>query len=48
MSRLSRTCRDWYQLLELAAAFGVLLVDQDDLYDPGEHNDRSCWGLRGS
>ena len=40
MSRLARSCKDWYQLLELAAVFGVLIADQDGLYDPGEYNDR--------
>jgi DNA invertase Pin-like site-specific DNA recombinase len=45
MSRLARSCKDWYHLLELAAVFGVLLVDQDGLYDPGEYNDRLLLGL---
>src|SRR4051812_43333100 len=47
MSRLARSCKDWYHLLELAAVFGVLLVDQDGLYDPGEYNDRLLLGLAG-
>src|SRR5262249_1352810 len=48
MSRLARSCKDWYQLLELAAVFGVLIADQDGLYDPGEYNDRLLLGLKGS
>lgn len=46
MSRLARSCKDWYQLLELAAVFGVLIADQDGLYDPGEYNDRLLLGLK--
>ena len=34
MSRLARSCKDWYYLLELCALFGTLLADQDGLYDP--------------
>jgi DNA invertase Pin-like site-specific DNA recombinase len=48
MSRLARSCKDWYQLLELAAVFGVLIADQDGLYDPGEYNDRLLLGLKGT
>jgi DNA invertase Pin-like site-specific DNA recombinase len=47
MSRLARSCKDWYQLLELAAVFGVLIADQDGLYDPGDYNDRLLLGLSG-
>jgi len=46
MSRLARSCKDWYQLLELAAVFGVLIADQDGLYNPGEYNDRLLLGLK--
>lgn len=48
MSRLARSCRDWYQLLELCAIFGVLLGDQDGLYDPQHYNDRLLLGLKGT
>jgi resolvase-like protein len=48
MSRLARSCKDWYQLLELCAVFDVLLADQDGLYDPGDHNDRLLLGLKSS
>jgi DNA invertase Pin-like site-specific DNA recombinase len=34
MSRLARSCKDWYQLIELCALFRTLLADQDGLYDP--------------
>src|SRR5262245_12101835 len=48
MSRLARSCKDWYQLLELAAVFGVLIAEQDGLYAPGEYNDRLLLGLKGT
>src|SRR5262245_28066978 len=48
MSRLARSCKDWYQLLELCAVFDVLLADQDGLYDPGDYNDRLLLGLKGT
>ena len=40
VSRLARNSLDWYQLLELAAAFNVLIADEDGIYNPGEFNDR--------
>lgn len=48
MSRLARSCRDWHQLLELCALFGVLLGDADGLYDPRGYNDRLLLGLKGT
>jgi DNA invertase Pin-like site-specific DNA recombinase len=48
MSRLARCNRDWHQLLELCAVFGVLLADLDGLYDPGNYNDRLLLGLKGT
>jgi DNA invertase Pin-like site-specific DNA recombinase len=48
MSRLARSCRDWHQLLEVCALFGVLLADTDGLYDPREYNDRLLLGLKGT
>jgi DNA invertase Pin-like site-specific DNA recombinase len=48
VSRLARNCLDWYQLLELAAAFGVLIADEDGLYDPAAINDRLLLGLKGT
>jgi DNA invertase Pin-like site-specific DNA recombinase len=47
MSRPARSCKDWNQLLELCALFQTLLADQDDLYDPGDYNDRLLLGLTG-
>jgi DNA invertase Pin-like site-specific DNA recombinase len=48
MSRLARSCRDWYQLLEVCALFGVLLADREGLYDPRQYNDRLLLGLKGT
>ena len=48
VSRLARNSLDWYQLLELAAAFEVLIADEDGVYDPGEFNDRLLLGLKGT
>src|SRR5262249_37918689 len=48
MSRLARSGRDWYQLIELCALTGTLLADTDGVYDPGEYNDRLLLGLKGT
>ncbi len=48
MSRLARSCKDWYQLLELCALFATLICDLDGLYDPTCYNDRLLLGLKGT
>jgi DNA invertase Pin-like site-specific DNA recombinase len=48
MSRLARSCKDWYQLLELCALFGTVLADPDGVYNPGNYNDRLLLGLKGT
>ena len=48
MSRLARSCRDWYQLLEICALYHTLIGDQDGIYDPGDYNDRLLLGLKGT
>lgn len=48
VSRLARNSLDWYQLLELAAAFDVLIADEDGVYNPNEFNDRLLLGLKGT
>ena len=45
MSRFARSCRDWYQLLEICGLFGTLIADLDGLYDPSDYNDRLLLGL---
>jgi DNA invertase Pin-like site-specific DNA recombinase len=48
MSRLARSCRDWYQLLDVCAMFGTLIADVDGVYDPSQYNDRLLLGLKGT
>jgi DNA invertase Pin-like site-specific DNA recombinase len=48
LSRLSRSSRDWYHLLEVCGVFGTLLADQDGIYDPNDPNDRLILGLKGT
>ena len=48
MSRLARSCKDWYQLLELCALFRTVLADPDGIYDPSNYNDRLLLGLKGT
>src|SRR5512145_1818501 len=48
MSRLARSCRDWYQLLEVCGLFDTLIGDPDGIYDPGDYNDRLLLGLKGT
>lgn len=48
VSRLARSCRDWYQLLEICALAGTLIADNDGIYDPAFYNDRLLLGLKGT
>ena len=48
MSRLARSCADWYHLLDLCALFGTLIGDADGIYDPAQFNDRLLLGLQGT
>jgi len=48
VSRLARSCRDWYQLLEICALAGTLVADSDGVYDPAFYNDRLLLGLKGT
>ncbi len=48
MSRLARSGKDWYQLVELCALSGALLADADGVYDPAGYNDRLLVGLKGT
>ena len=48
ISRLARSCRDWYQLLETCALFRTLIGDTDGIYDPTSYNDRLLLGLKGT
>ncbi len=48
VSRLTRSNRDWYHLLDICAVTGTLIGDADGLYDPGSYNDRLLLGLKGT
>jgi len=48
ISRLARSSRDWYQLLEVCGLFGTLIADADGVYDPQSYNDRLLLGLKGT
>jgi DNA invertase Pin-like site-specific DNA recombinase len=48
MSRLARSYKDWYRLLEVCSLFGTVLADQDGVYDPSDYNDRLLLGLKGT
>src|SRR5690349_13715891 len=48
VSRLARSCRDWYQLLEICALFDTLIADMDGVYDASSFNDRLLLGLKGT
>ena len=47
-ARLARNSAEWYRLLELATLGGVLIADEDAVYDPRDFNDRLLLGLRGT
>jgi DNA invertase Pin-like site-specific DNA recombinase len=46
MSRLARSCCDWYQLIEICALRGTLLGDTEGIYDANCMNDRLLLGLK--
>ena len=48
VSRLARSCSDWYRLLEICALTDTLVVDDEGVYDPAAHNDRLLLGFKGS
>ena len=48
LSRLSRSNKDWYQLVDVCGIFNTLLCDQDGVYDSTDGNDRLLLGMRGA
>jgi DNA invertase Pin-like site-specific DNA recombinase len=48
LSRLSRSSKDWHQLIDVCAIFNTLLCDQDGVYDPLDSNDRLLLGMKSS
>src|SRR5215472_3355694 len=45
VSRLARNSADWHRLIELCSLVGVLILDEDGIYDPANFNDRLLLGL---
>src|SRR6266699_2591551 len=48
VSRLARSCSDWYRLLEICALTDTLVIDDEGVYDPGAYNDRLLLGFKGT
>src|SRR5439155_23703576 len=48
VSRLARSCSDWYHLLEICALTETLVIDEEGVYDPGQYNDRLLLGFKGT
>jgi DNA invertase Pin-like site-specific DNA recombinase len=48
LSRLSRSNKDWHQLVDVCGIFNTLLCDQDGVYDSTDSNDRLLLGMRGA
>ena len=47
-SRLARNNQDWHHLLDLCAMTGTLIIDDHNVYDPHDINDRLLLGLQGT
>jgi len=45
VSRLARSCSDWYRLIEICALAETLVIDEEGVYDPGQYNDRLLLGF---
>jgi DNA invertase Pin-like site-specific DNA recombinase len=48
VSRLSRTDKDWCQLIELCRFFNTLIGDADQLYDVNQMDDQLILGIKGT
>jgi DNA invertase Pin-like site-specific DNA recombinase len=48
VSRLARASADWQRLLALCAVAGVVVVDEQSLYDPADKDDRLLLDLKGT
>ena len=48
VSRLARSSADWHRLLELCGRANVVIVDEQAVYNPRDHNDRLLLGLKGT
>lgn len=48
VSRLSRSSMDWQRLLALCAVAGVVVIDEQAIYDPADGDDRMLLDIRGT
>ncbi len=48
VSRLARSSQDWQRLLSLCAVARVLVVDEQSIYDPSQHDDKLLLDLKGA
>lgn len=48
VSRLARSSMDWQRLLSLCAVTGVVVIDEQGVYDPADHDDRMLLDLKGT
>ena len=48
VSRLARSSMDWQRLLSLCAVTGVVVIDEQGIYDPADHDDRLLLDLKGT
>jgi DNA invertase Pin-like site-specific DNA recombinase len=48
VSRLSRSSEDWRRLLSLCGVAGVIVGDEERLYDPGDPDDKLLLELKGT
>jgi DNA invertase Pin-like site-specific DNA recombinase len=48
LSRISRSNKDWHQLIDVCGIFNALLCDQDGVYDSLDSNDRLLLGMKGA
>jgi DNA invertase Pin-like site-specific DNA recombinase len=48
VSRLSRSSSDWNKLLQIAALFDTLIMDEEGIYNVNDFNDRLLLGLKGT
>ena len=48
VSRLARSSMDWQRLLSLCAVAGVMVIDEQAVYDPSDRDDRLLLDLKGT
>lgn len=48
VSRYARASMDWQRLLQLCAVAGVMVIDEQSMYDPADKDDRLLLDLKGT